>query len=293
MSVAEWFSTFYDNCVIPQNSINSFSYRYKRITKQLNIDFYSSYSETQNSYYVGSYGRGTASNLISDLDIIYILPEVFYDRFNRHLGNGQSALLQLVKQSIQKTYSTSSSFGDGQIVGVDFSDGVSFEIVPAFYHRDGHFIYPNTNGGGQWQITDPFPEIQAIRNINNETNKNLKKVCRMMRHFKQANNVPIGGMLIDTLTARFLKNYEYKDKSYIYYDWLFRDLFLFLSQQNSTQTTFVSIGSNRKMNRTGTFEKKAEKAYFNAVEAIEYAKNGYEYSAKVKWREIFGNAYPK
>ncbi len=293
MGVAEWFSDFYDNCVIPANSISNFSYRYKRITKQLNLDFYASTSETANSYYVGSYGRDTASNLLSDLDVLYILPNELYSRFDQYIGNGQSALLQLVKQSIQKTYPVSDTFADGQIVGISFSDGVEFEIVPAFSHAKGHFIYPNTNNGGQWQTTDPLPEIKAIKDINIETNKNLKRVCRMMRHFVRKNNVPMGGMLIDTLTARFIRDWDHRDKSYLYYDWLFRDFFLFLSEQDSTQTTFVSIGSNRKMSRTGIFETKAKTAYLNAVAAIENANKGNEYSAKAKWREIFGNAYPK
>lgn len=293
MAIAEWFSEFYDNCIIPKGSISNFSYRYKRITKQLNIDFYSNYSETDNSYYVGSYGRDTASNLISDLDILYILPKALYTRFDQHIGNGQSALLQTVKQSIQNTYPVSDIFADGQIIGISFSDGVEFEIVPAFLNEKGSFTYPNTNGGGQWQITDPLPEIKAIKDIHNETNKNLKKVCRMMRHFVRTNNVPMGGMLIDTLTARFLSKWEYQDKSFVYYDWLFRDLFLFLSGIDSTQTTFVSIGSNRRMNRTGVFERKAKTAYINVCDAIDNAEKGYEYSAKLKWREVFGNAFPK
>jgi hypothetical protein len=293
MGIAEWFSEFYQNCIIPQTSISSFSYRYRRITKQLNTDFYSSSSETDNSWYVGSYGRDTASNLISDLDILYVLPNSLYQRYDQYAGNGQSALLQLVKASVQRTYPTSDSFADGQIVGIDFTDGVKVEIVPAFLNQSNTYTYPNTNGGGNWQSTDPGPEIKAINDINNETNKNLKKACRMMRHFVRANKVPMGGMLIDTLTARFLRKWEYQDKSFIYYDWLFRDLFFFLSEQDSSQTTFVSIGSERRMNRTGIFERKAKSAYDTAVEAIESAKNGYEYSAKSKWREIFGNAFPQ
>ena len=40
------------------------SKRYKRITKAVNSEFWSSNSETAHSLYVGSYGRGTATRLI-------------------------------------------------------------------------------------------------------------------------------------------------------------------------------------------------------------------------------------
>lgn len=293
MGISEWFSEFYQNCIIPQDKITSISYRYKRITKQLNYDFYSITSETSHSYYVGSYGRDTASNRISDLDVVFILPSSLYYQYDKYEGNGQSALLQAVKRSIQKTYSTSESFGDGQVVGINFDDGILFEIVPVFENQGNTLTYPNSNDGGSWQTTDPFPEIKAIQDINNETNKNLKKMCRMLRHFVKHNNVPMGGMIIDSLAARFIRKWEYKDKSFIYFDWLFRDFFYFLSQQDPAQTTFKSIGSERIMNRTGIFEYKARTAYNNAIEAIDKAQNGFEYTAKSKWREVFGNVFPQ
>ena len=42
---------------------------------------------------------------MSDVDLLYELPNELYARFNGHAGNGQSALLAHVRASIQKTYS--------------------------------------------------------------------------------------------------------------------------------------------------------------------------------------------
>jgi tRNA nucleotidyltransferase (CCA-adding enzyme) len=57
---------------------------------------------------VGSYGRNTAIQGFSDLDMIFQLPYSVYEAYNRYSGNGQSALLQAVKTSIEKTYATTS-----------------------------------------------------------------------------------------------------------------------------------------------------------------------------------------
>src|SRR5258706_11381311 len=61
MGVGEDFAAFKDNYQITQEMIGSISYRYKRITRQLNTDFRDNTSDTANSVYVGSYGRDTAA----------------------------------------------------------------------------------------------------------------------------------------------------------------------------------------------------------------------------------------
>ena len=57
-------------------------------------------------------------------------------------------------------------------------------------------------------------------NSNDNCNNNLKNLCRMCRAWKEKNNVDIKGITIDVLAYNFLSNYEYKDKSYLYYDYI-------------------------------------------------------------------------
>ena len=131
MGVAENFRAFRNNYLIPGPKVADISYRYKRITRQLNRDFWSTESETAHSLYVGSYGRDTAANGVSDLDVAFTLPNAVYHQYHRHQGNGQSALLQAVRTSIQNTYSSSYAGGDGQVVAINFTDGIRFEILPS------------------------------------------------------------------------------------------------------------------------------------------------------------------
>ena len=154
MSIAKWFDTFNVNLLMKTTTVGDISYRYKRITKQLNKDFWNSDSDTLHSLYVGSYGRGTEIHT-SDIDVIMQLPYSIYTQYNNHLGNGQSALLQVVKTSIEKTYNPTYMKADGQVIKLDFTDGINFEIVPVFLNNAGSFMYPDTNFGGSWKITDP------------------------------------------------------------------------------------------------------------------------------------------
>ena len=85
--------------------------------------------------YVGSYGRGTTINS-SDLDVLFELPQNEYNRYDLVKGNGQSRLLQAVRNAILTSYPRSEVRADGQVVKVLFSDGMKFEILPAFKNID-------------------------------------------------------------------------------------------------------------------------------------------------------------
>jgi tRNA nucleotidyltransferase (CCA-adding enzyme) len=88
------------------------------VTRRLNQDFWDSYSETEHSRFIGSYGRGTEIRGASDVDLLFRLPPSVYSQYNSHSGNGQSALLQTFRNSIRKTYSSTDVGGDGQVVMV-------------------------------------------------------------------------------------------------------------------------------------------------------------------------------
>lgn len=293
MGVGEDFALFKDKYNIDQALITSISQRYRRITRQLNQDFWNTASEAAHSFYVGSYGRDTAARGISDLDIAFVLPYQVYAQYHAYTQNGQSALLQAVKRSIQKTYSTSESFGDGQVVVITFTDGIKFEILPTFEHTDGTgLIYPNANNGGSWKICNPRAEIKAVKLRSDATNRNLKLLCRMMRVWRDYNSVPMSGILIDTLAYQFIENHEFRDKSFFCHDYIARDFFQHVSQQNPTQLVWRAPGSASHVSRTGPFERKAATAYQASLAAIQYNDDRYAWSRRTKWREIFGPLYP-
>lgn len=292
MGLADWFSTFCSNIQVQDGG--TISSRYKNITKRLNTDFWDTTSETAHSFYVGSYGRSTAIQGFSDLDIVFELPTALYHQYDSYNGNGQSALLQAVRTSMQKTYSTSSIGADGQVVMVSFQDGITFEVVPVFVNNAGSYTHPDSNNGGSWPTTNPKPEIQAIRERNISCNGNLIPLCRMMRAWKEKWNVPIGGLLIDTLAYQFIIGWEHRDKSYLYYDFMCRDFFKWMADQDSEQEYWKAPGSGQHVYGKGLFQYKAKCCYNIAVDAISYetATPKKEWSAKQKWREIFGTSFP-
>ena len=177
------------------------------------------------------------------------------------------------------------------MIVVSFTDGVRFELLPVFEYTNGSFCYPDTNAGGSWEKTNPKPEIEAIRVANNNWNKNLKRLCRMGRAWKDRHSVDIKGLLIDTLAYHFMVSWAYKSNSFAYYDWMSRDFFAYLYEARTNYIGWKVPGSGETIYKTGVFTSKAKHAYDTAVTAI--AKEIYPTTAKSHWREIYGTCFPK
>ena len=293
MGLADWFSTFCANIQVQNRTV--ISYRYKAITKRLNTDFWGTTSDTAHSLYVGSYGRNTAIHGTSDVDMIFQLPLSVYKQYNDYSGNGQSALLQAVRNSVKKTYSSTNVGADGQVILIPFNDGITFELVPGFVNKDDSYTYPDSNNGGRWKTTNPKPEIEAIRARDSACNNNLVPLCRMMRSWKKKRSVPLGGLLIDTLAYQFIIDWAHRDKSHLYYDYMCRDFFAYMARQSIDQEYWKAAGSGQRVyGGKGQFQYKAKRCYNIALQAIEHetADPKQEWSAKQKWREIFGTSFP-
>ena len=292
MGIANDMQRFCTNICVSVEKINTISYRRGRICTQLNTDFWGfTYSDIYtHSFYGGSYGRGTAIDSTSDVDLLFIMPTSVYDRYNSYTGNKQSSFLQAVRSSIMKTYPSTDIGADGQVIVVTFGDGIKFEVVPVFELNDGTYRFADTNDGGKWKTTNPKPEIKAIADLDKTCNGNLKNLCRMARAWKNKWSVEIGGLLIDTLAHNFLCDYGYRDKTYVYYDWISRDFFKYLSEQKKDQWYWLAPGSNQFVWRSGAFVDKASSCHTLAVEAIEKEKS--PSVARESWRKIYGTVYP-
>jgi hypothetical protein len=291
MGVGEWFSDFCNSLRISSDKRSSVAYRTGRIVGRLNSDLRGLNSDAAYRFYVGSYGRSTAIPSVSDVDLLYELPYALYARFHGHAGNGQSALLGLIKDSIRRTYNVSDMAGDGQVVVINFTDGVRFEVLPAFVNTDGSYTFADSNNGGSWRICSPKQEMEAFSARNVACNYNLVELSRMVRAWRDTNNLSMSGMLIDTLAYQFLGTWAYRDKSYVYYDWMTRDFFHFLAGLSTQQVYWLAPGSNSYVYRSDVFKHKARSAELRALEALECLRLNHEWSAKQKYRQIYGAAF--
>ena len=284
---AQLFSDFRKNLAVANSE--AISRAYAEITKRLNKDFWDIDSETAHSLQVGSYGRQTAIRDVSDLDMVFELPNAVFERLKKVDGNGPSQLLQEIRASIKARYPNTEVSGDGQVVVVEFNKFV-VEVLPGFLQEGGSYRYGDSNNGGSWDnYCDPRSEMAAINTVTARSNRNLKHVAKMLRAWKNKQGVPMSGMLIDTLTYKFfLDEKSYDSKSYASYPELLRDVFSFLANRPE-QDYWLAPGSGSRVYTKGKFQRKAKKAAADAQEALDSETLKKKHKL---WKNLFGRYFP-
>lgn len=289
MPVGAEFKTFCARLQV--HDLDALSSKYALITRRLNLAFWGHDSPTGHSMYTGSFGRGTATGYTSDVDVLFALPKRMHAQYNAYSSNGQSALLQAVRTTLYATYPSSQIGADRQVVVIDFSDGTRFEILPAFRKKNGSFLYGDAKDSGSWKATNPTPEIDAVEDLDEFCNGNLRHLCQMMRAWKDEWNVPISGLLLDTLGYQFLSGWKPCDEDYSYYDWMCRDFFAYLASRDEGQAYWLAPGSRQHVPRTGSFMHAAQQSLRLANDA-EVAADLYDGSEALLWRDVFGAEFP-
>lgn len=283
MSIADMFSEFIENLAI--TNAETISLRYGELTAALNKAFRDTESKTANTLQIGSFGRKTGINGISDLDMLYIMPKSKWDTYKDYK---QLKLLQDVKSAILNRYPKTDVRVDRFVASATYTN-FHVEVQPVFEEDDSTFKYPDTKNGGSWKITKPRAEMDAVAELDSEKNLNLRRLCKMARAWKNKHGIGMGGLLIDTLAYNFLKSTsDYDSKSFLYYDFLSRDFFKYLSDLPE-QDRYYAPGSNQHVKVKKPFQRKAKKAYNLCRKAIE-AEN--TISVNVEWKKVYGRPFP-
>jgi hypothetical protein len=287
MSVEKAFQKLHENLVV-DNEDEIFR-KIKRIVNTLNKSLYDTESETDHSYIIGSFGRDTAIKGISDLDVIFSLPDDFYNRYHSYESNGQSALLQQIRSIIQTTYPQTDIRGDGQVVVIQFT-GFKVELCPAFLETDDTFTYADSNDGGCWKTTKPLQEIKAVEELNELSEQTYVELCRFVRAWKNKFGLKIGGLLIDTWCYDFLSLHTQFHKSgYALYPEIIKDFFNYLSNFSPDRRYWYSPGSKQKVYKKVNINKKVKKSLEIATDAFDSIDTNERCQ---KYRALFGKAFP-
>lgn len=284
MSVAEMFSDFIDNLAI--SNTETISTRYGELTSALNKQFRDTESKKANTLQVGSFGRKTGINGISDLDMLYIMPKTKWADYNK--AGGQMSLLQDAKDAILKRYPATKVKVDRLVVTVTYTN-FHVEVQPVFEQNDQSYLYPDTKNGGSWKTTKPREEKASLADLDTKKNSNLRPLCKMARAWKNKHGVGMGGLLLDTLAYNFLDSTtDFDTESFLYYDWMSRDFFKYLSDLPE-QTEYAAPGSCQRVKVKKKFQKKAKKAHKLCVEAIEAET---QKNVNDKWKKVYGRPFP-
>lgn len=290
MTVSQRFDAFLNNIKLTDDQIADGQTKNGGVRKCLNTHYWNTASETAHSQLVGSWGKHTRIRPPRDIDVMFVLPDSVYNRFQQRTGNRQSQLLQEVKEVLQKTYSATRMRGDGQVVIVPFAT-YAVEVAPAFELTTGQYWICDTNDGGRYKNFDPNAEQKNISDSDTASSGNTRDLVRMMKKWQDWCSVPMKSFWIELLAVNFLSAWENKGKSSVYYDWMVRDFLKFIVTKADT---FVFVPGTYELLALGNaWKSRAETARDRAIKACELESASKATEAGLEWQKIFGPDIPQ
>lgn len=238
---------------------------------------------------VGSYMKNTAIAPPSDIDILFILPNHNFKRFDSYTVNGQSALLQEIRNKLLDTFPNTEIKADGQAVIVPFTT-YAVEVVPCFRGNNGVYITPDSNDNGQWKLTNPIAERTLLLRSNLRSKGNTIKLVKMIKAWRDHCSVDLKSLVIELRAIYFLEKWPYFDKGSVYYDWMVRDFFT--SFLNYVDGSCTIPGIEEKIQYGNIWKSKVETALARAKKACDYEFNKQPELASQEWKKIFGDRFP-
>lgn len=289
IDLTDKFRLFLNNLRIDnQEVINS---RCREISRLINLQYWKIKSDTRNLHYLGSYGRETAIKGLNNINILVLLPYQVYQHFDPRPGNGQEALLLEVRDRVRKSC-PDTFINDEKCLIVPFPDGLKIEIIPGFITPEkSHIIYPEVRGEGSWEKFNPIREIDVINEYNYNYGGKIRHLARMTRAWKARHQVPIPGMLIDTLVMMFMDEWEGNQGSFAYYGEMVQDFMEYLAGRKKEQLHWYAKGSNRRIEREEDFGAFANVAFKKTKQALAFEEQGDSYNANLAWKEVFGDMF--
>lgn len=290
MTVSQRFEALLANLTLKSDQRSDGITKHTGVRNCLNSHYYNLNSDYANSMLVGSWGKNTEVRPPRDIDVMFILPDSVYWRFQDRQGNRQSQLLQEVKGALVSKYSRTDIRGDGPVVLIPFST-YNVELVPSFKTTTGQYIIPITTNGGSYKNFDPDAEISKITTADSATNGNTRALVRMMKRWQEYCNVPIKSFYLELNAIDFLSSWQYRTNGATYYDWMVRD---FLNYLISKANSFVFVpGTFETLWLGNDWKSRAETAYSRATKACQYEADKMPISAGEEWQKLFGDFIPK
>ena len=133
------------------------------------------------------------------------MPDDKFNQYDDNKSNGQSQLLQAIKNILSEKYSTTEKIkGWSKVVLIQFADGThNIELLPAWEKENGEFIIPNTENGGFWETWDPRAEIKKINDSDKKTNGKTRALIRMVKKWSENCSVKLKSFQIEENVADF------------------------------------------------------------------------------------------
>lgn len=174
-----------------------------------------------------------------------------------------------------------------------------FDIVPCFFTSPDfmnrtYYLIPD--GKGNWKKTDPRIDKERAQTTNQNHNGHLLDVIRIIKYWNKRLTMPsISSYLLETIIlnyyeSRFERASEYVD---VEFPKILQHIETSIFHQVNDHKGIQGDINNLPWDERTKISNRAKGDKFKAIEAQGFESNNDHEKSINKWREIFGNEFPK
>jgi hypothetical protein len=244
------------------------------------------------TFLTGSYSRSTmiAPLKEADIDIFVVLDPRYYHNYNGKNG-GQGGLLDLVRRTLLKTYTTTPAISrSGQAVTIRFSDFL-VDVVPGFHREGGGYLIPNSITK-TWLATDPKKHVDLVAASNKAHNGDLVPLIKMIKAWNRCHSAFFRSFHLEVLALQVLSGIAISDfpsGARFYFD---KGRSLIKLQNVDPAGYGDDVGRYITSEKVQEAERRFQLGYDRAIKAEQYAANGNVSAAIEMWGKTFGDYFP-
>lgn len=244
---------------------------------------------------IGSYARDSTLRGSSDLDLFTVVRK-------EDITWGDSTvapvtLMNRVRDALRVTYPTTNIGRDGQAVVVEFADGKSVDVVPAWWVKgkdNGWPLYRIPANSTDWIETSPGLHNKYINDGDSSSGGQMKSVVRILKYWRRCRSpaLPLSGFHLELLLAQ-----EGTCNGARTYAQCVADALDLLARRNC-RALRDPCGISGNVSAAGTEAKLAtldaaiQQSATRAKEAVAYESIGKIDQAMERWQLVFNGRFP-
>ena len=250
---------------------------------------------------IGSYGKGTMLRGVRTGDLLFALP----DRIRSNTVAGAQAdpetpdttLPPLIHDMIgllEQCFAAVKTSRQGWLTvlpGVTVEgEKIAVRVLPCFAYDNGGFVVAGANHGyDRWRHLNPRAELRQLTCIDTASGGKGRHLIRMLKAWRRMSGARISSFALELLVSEFLRVWIYQRQSALFYDWMVRDFFFWLSAQGGRE---LAVPGSRETVAIGDhWRTAAEVAYDLAQVASDLERDNRDDQALIRWRELFGLSF--
>lgn len=242
--------------------------------------------DVETDFLTGSYARHTLISPLkqADVDVFVVLDPAYHAR-------GSSAVLDITRNALLKTYTTPKVSRNGQAITITFTDFL-VDVVPAFNRKGGGYLIP-AGGVGTFISTDPKVHESHSSFQNAAHDGDLVPVVKMIKAWNRSINRHFRSFHLEVLAWQVFRGITISN------DWSAVRFFFEKAIPTIRQAVHDPAGYGTDVayyintgEQYAAAESRLNTALGRARRAEQYARSGGMQSAIEQWRLLFGDYFP-